>query len=152
MDETVPNQGTQFTSPIRSLESLLSDPERLKHIATLLQSEKSLTSEVNTHEQKETKKSESSSTDMLSGLLKDPAFMEKLPSMMAMLKPLLQSTSLPAPSSESHGRQEKEQKKEYDSKEELLLALKPFLSPSRCEAVDTILRLSKLGTILKHLH
>jgi hypothetical protein len=36
-------------------------------------------------------------------------------------------------------------------REALLCALKPFLSPSRREAVDTVLRVARLGELLQRL-
>lgn len=92
--------------------------------------------------------------DGLSALLSNPAVLEKLPQMMSVLGPMVQNamqnatapTSAqaspplpPTPPSPSANR------------DQLLLSLKPFLSPRRCEAVDTMLRIAKLGTLFQQM-
>ena len=37
-------------------------------------------------------------------------------------------------------------------REALLIALKPYLSPARCEAVDYFIRLSRVGDAIRALH
>lgn len=83
----------------------------------------------------------------LQELLNEPAVAEKLPQLMAMLGPMLQ-----------HAKEEHPFVDETDSKkrnpqnrENLLRALKPFLSPGRQTAVDSIMRISQLGQILQQL-
>ena len=41
--------------------------------------------------------------------------------------------------------------KDHGSREALLCALKPYLSPSRCEAVDYLIRLWRVGDAIKAL-
>ena len=103
----------------------------------------------------------------LGSVLSNPELMAKLPSMIAMLRPMIEgneekkeetptqtpadnvadSGALPASvPSASHPQSSQEH-----CRKELLLALKPFLSKERCDAVDMILRLSALGTLLKQL-
>ena len=65
-----------------------------------------------------------------------PEIMEKLPGVMAALSPML------------HGSGEK---KAYDKKTALLNALRPYLSAGRCEAIDYIARLEKLGDVVKNM-
>lgn len=135
--------------------------------------------------------------DALSGILSDPAFLARLPQMMAVLKPMLGAipaspgtatgTPTDAPASAltgiftgnptgiptgnpagnptgtlAAGRAEsgsqqatpptKPQTKPLaDCRDDLLLALKPFLSPERREAVDSILRISRLGQVLRQI-
>ena len=86
--------------------------------------------------------------------------MAKLPAVIAMLRPMLEGNAeattkdlteeraitagadvTPPPVKPSQER----------CRKDLLLALKPFLSKERCEAVDMILRLSTLGALLKQL-
>ena len=105
----------------------------------------------------------SSPSDGLSKVLSDPSLMAKLPQIMAMLQPMLADTpaqpqtseaekAIPAPSEATPAMAHAiPQAPRRDCRDDLLLALKPFLSPARCEAVDTIIRLSKLGAVLKHL-
>ncbi len=86
-------------------------------------------------------------TDGLAGILSNPAVLEKLPQMMATLGPLLggMGGTVGKPADKS----------EPDSipvcRDNLLLALRPFLSPERRQAVDSILRISKLGEVLGRL-
>ena len=149
MDDAMPNQSIP---PLGALNTLLSDPEAMKRIAGILgtlssaDAPKQEISDVSPHHQEDSPKKEAT-TDGFSTLLKDPSFIEKLPTMIAMLKPVLESNAPPKQAPDRH-----EKKRDYDAKDELLLALKPFLSKERCEAVDTIIRLSKLGNVLKHLH
>ncbi len=84
--------------------------------------------------------------DGLATILGNAELMAKLPQVMALLSPMLEKTaptqavqasSVPK-SSESH-------------RNELLLALKPFLSPERQNAVDVMLRVSQLGQVLRHM-
>ena len=85
--------------------------------------------------------------DGLSALLSDPSMLEKLPQILSVMKPLM--ASMPSPKqggSEHHGKVSPQ-----DQRNNLLLALKPFLSSERREAVDTIVRIAKLGSILEHL-
>ena len=69
-------------------------------------------------------------------LLSNPAFLEQLPKIMQMLKPMMASVQASA----TEARET--EKPMRDHRRELLLALKPFLSPQKRDAVDTILRLS----------
>ena len=94
--------------------------------------------------------------DGLSSLLSNPDLLARLPAMISMLKPMLQGLDA-APAKEN----DKDAVKVADApvgessygkhRHDLLLALKPFLSKERCEAVDMILRLSALGNVLRHL-
>ena len=77
----------------------------------------------------------------LSGILNDPALLAGLPSLLAAAKPLLAGLSPQSP-------KEEPPKSLPVCRDNLLLALKPFLSPERRQAVDTLLRVAKLGEIL----
>ena len=83
------------------------------------------------------------SGDMLSSVLSDPKFVEKMPQMLSALAPMLQGAgesaapTLPVPPTvPSTSDQAK--------RNALLLALKPYLSHERAEAVDHIIRLTGL--------
>ena len=78
-------------------------------------------------------------------LLSNPVFLEQLPKVMQMLKPML--ASAPAEPTAVHSGEKPPQ----DCRRELLLALKPFLSPQKRNAVDTVLRLSGLSAVLRQL-
>lgn len=80
--------------------------------------------------------------DGLGAILSNPELMAKLPQVMAMLKPMLgEGASTPEP---RKGTPE-------ENRNALLLALKPFLSKDRQHAVDAILRIAKLGNVLRQL-
>ena len=84
------------------------------------------------------------SADGLAALLSNPALLESLPGILATVKPLMASMTPPPRLQETH-------KSLPDRRDDLLLALKPFLSTERQQAVDMILRLAKLGILLRHL-
>ena len=84
--------------------------------------------------------------DGLAALLSNPAMPEMLPRLISMMKPLLAANPSPAvptvaPQAPSHA----------SNRDNLLLAIKPFLSQNRREAVDTLLRLEKLGEVFNHI-
>ncbi len=99
------------------------------------------------------------SGDILSSLLSNPELIAKLPTIISSVKPILDilgksssgsdsvaAASLPVKSSSAT-------KLDYgsDSRSALLCAMKPYLSPDRRNAVDYIIKLSRLGDILKTL-
>ena len=81
--------------------------------------------------------------DGLASVLGNPALMAKLPQVMAMLKPMLSDG---APSQQSPKVPTSEERRAA-----LLLALKPFLATERQQAVETMLQISRLGTVLRQL-
>ena len=48
-------------------------------------------------------------------------------------------------------REERHEVRECARREALLVALKPYLSPERCAAVDYLLRLSRVGDAIRSL-
>jgi len=103
--------------------------------------------------------------DILSSLLSNPEIISKLPQVISMLKPLMDSgpsapTMASAPNAVSAlntARADtptsliKPPKRECDNRAALLYALKPYLKRERQEAIDYMVKLSKLGDILKSL-
>ena len=92
--------------------------------------------------------------DGISHVLSNPEMMAKLPDVMKMLAPMMQQVqsptgeSLPASAAPAH------EGGGYDRRgcrNDLLLALKPFLSPERCRAIDMLLGLSRLGDALQKM-
>ena len=90
----------------------------------------------------------------ISRVLSNPEMMAKLPDVMKMLAPMMQQVqspggeSLPASAAPAH------EGGGYDRRgcrNDLLLALKPFLSPERCRAIDMLLGLSRLGDALQKM-
>jgi len=77
------------------------------------------------------------SPDALSAVLSNPELMAKLPDVMTALTPVLKGNS--------------PKKAPPDRRTALLLALRPYLSEGRCEAIDYITRIGKLGDVVKNL-
>ncbi|MBR4873953.1 MAG: hypothetical protein IKV00_08970 [Clostridia bacterium] len=72
----------------------------------------------------------------------DPQIMEKLPEVVAAIRPFLAGES--APQKPAGGGAS-------SHRTALLCALKPYLSPRRREAIDYITRISKLGDVMKQM-
>lgn len=95
--------------------------------------------------------------DGLGAVLSNPELMAKLPQMMAMLRPMLeQQAAAPGPApvtttAEAAAPAPPPQKSAADQRTALLVALKPFLSQDRKNAVDAMLRISALGDVLRRL-
>lgn len=106
--------------------------------------------------------------DIISSLLSNPEVISKLPQIMAMLKPLMENSSggtqpqdsVPASSEDSASGSPgdtapvgnfQSTKKFADNRSALLYALRPYLGKQRQDAIDYIVKLSKLGDILKSL-
>ena len=97
--------------------------------------------------------------DILSSLLSNPEIISKLPQVLSMLKPLMEGGAVPTSShveTQASGNATpaaliKPHKKECDNRAALLYALKPYLKRERQEAIDYMVKLSKLGDILKSL-
>ncbi|MBE6627946.1 MAG: hypothetical protein E7629_03375 [Ruminococcaceae bacterium] len=87
----------------------------------------------------------SSGIDGLSGILSNPALLAKLPQLLATVSPMLSSLQ---PTASTASSKESDPENLPVCREKLLIALKPFLSPKRCQAVDSMLRIAKLGEIL----
>ncbi len=89
----------------------------------------------------------------ISRVLSNPEMMAKLPDVMKMLAPMMQQgsssgASVPAVVAASHGGGERDRR---GCRNDLLVALKPFLSPERCRAIDMLLGLSRLGDALQKM-
>lgn len=86
----------------------------------------------------------------LASLLGNPQIMAKLPDIMATLAPMLNRGSSGADTKKG-GDVRKDGKSKPDCMTPLLIALKPYMSPRRCEAIDFIVRLDKIGVLLHGL-
>jgi hypothetical protein len=100
-------------------------------------------------------------SDIFSSLLSSPELLSKIPTIIATLKPILEllgnapkteasEPSLPASSSPTDPRGQKNSAIS-DRHSALLCAMKPYLSPERQQAIDYIIKLGRLGDILKTL-
>lgn len=151
------------TPPADPISSLLADPTLIARMRALLQNTQ--TDAPQSTDTPSSPKTEtppqnplssllgSNGADGLSAILSNPALMEKLPQIMAMLKPMLVASAPSAPTHATVAPAEAEKRKPSvsDERDKLLLALKPFLSHERQEAVDAILRIAKLGILLKQI-
>lgn len=90
-------------------------------------------------------------SDGISRVLSDPAMMAKLPQMIELLKPMLVSSGEKGEAIPASANTQAALPKDVRCRNDLLLALKPFLSYERAAAVDAILRLSHLGNVLQTL-
>lgn len=105
--------------------------------------------------------------DVLSSLLSNPDLLAKLPSLLSSMKPILDmlggmggtgtaqtsaaASPLPGAQNEPASAQDKSSDKKSDSRTALLCAMKPYLSPDRQNAIDYIVKIGRLGDILKSL-
>lgn len=132
------------------IEAILSNPAILRTIGTLINGAKANDTDTSQNPVNTVADTENNtvpaSADGLSALLSNPAMMEKLPQMIAWLKPMMESAIPQVPKDQSA-----ESLKPELCRDQLLLSLKPFLSPSRREAVDTLIRIAKLGTVFQQL-
>ena len=142
------------------LGKLLSNPDLIRNISSMLQKSGEGTTQEGTMQEGTPPPTNlpplgnnEAVVDGISRVLSNPEMMAKLPDVMKMLAPMMQQTqssqgaSVPASATPSHGG-------EHDRKgcrNDLLLALKPFLSPERCRAIDMLLGLSRLGDVLQKM-
>ena len=131
------------------LAALLADKELLAHLSEIAktlktdtapsaQTDASTPSQDATAENKPQRNDAAASIeDPLSLALSSPELMAKLPDVMTALTPILKG--------------ENTKKAPPDRRTALLLALRPYLSPGRCEAIDYITRIGKLGDVVKNL-
>ena len=142
LNHTPPSDAPSLTT---ALSSLLSNPEMMEKIRTLAGQAASESKSPDTPT--EALPASTLPADGLASVLSDPALMAKLPQIMTMLKPMMDSQS----SGEAKAVSAPRARNAEDCRNDLLLALKPFLSPERCRAVDTMLRISKLGTVIRQI-
>ena len=134
------------------LGSLLSNPDLIRNISSILGKSGEGATEQAIPPTPSPLNSETVS-DGISRVLSNPEMMAKLPDVMKMLAPMMQQTqsaqsaSVPASATPSHG----EGHDRRGCRNDLLIALKPFLSPERCRAIDMLLGLSRLGDVLQKM-
>ncbi len=155
--------------PKSLLTSLLSDPNLLERVKAVFKSSAQTTADSSAQETAESEPADDAepvsnagspgndradpprsqnATDGLASILSDPAVLEKIPQVMAMLQPMTDRLSA-NPSVDGGSRVDIANGSA--ERDRLLLALKPFLSRERQEAVDALLRIAKLGVLLKQL-
>ena len=104
----------------------------------------------------------SGASDIFSALLSNPELLSKLPQILSVVKPLLESSQIftQAPQSQKEiesapasliSVKPQQHQKQTDNRSALLYAMKPYLGHDRQQAIDYIVKLGKLGEILKSL-
>ena len=156
-DESIKSPPSQATGdPTSSLASLLSDPAMLSKLGTVLSAIQGTQNDVSKQKNEPsiaTDRTQTLPADGLSKLLADPTILEKLPQIISVIKPLLNTApaSISESTSDSALPVYAPTHAHTAERDNLLLAIKPFLSSGRRDAVDTILRLEKLGDFLKQI-
>ncbi len=101
--------------------------------------------------------------DIISSLLSNPEMLAKLPTLLSSVKPMIDMLggmgASTAPTSGANASEAQsvptslsaKQNTNADSRTALLCAMKPYLSQERQNAIDYIVKLSRLGDILKTL-
>lgn len=134
-----------------AISKFLSDPQAAKAAAELagkmMQGASGQQIANGTETEKQPPVGDKNGDDMLSAVLENPEFMQKMPQMLSALAPMLngagtvQNAQAPQQSlPQAPPFCDSEQAK----RSALLLALKPYLSPERAETVDYIIRLTGL--------
>ena len=98
--------------------------------------------------------------DLVSTALSNPELLAKLPMMISAAKPIIEAFSQKGKENDTPSapaisqdicKSESISKSGYDKRAALLCAMKPYLSVDRQNAIDYIVKLSRLGDILKTL-
>lgn len=150
MSEIESSAPTPSTDVSALLGKLLSNPDLLGNLSAVLgspgaaDSASSVPTLVNTE----------NIGEGISRVLSNPEMMAKLPDVMKMIAPMMQGaqSSQETPVSALSSPEAKGGSRDRRScRNDLLLALKPFLSPERCHAIDMLLGLSRLGDVLQKM-
>lgn len=151
MEDTRKSGGDGSVELPDAVKTLLSNPALLKGLGAALGAMQTDAPKAENAEKTGAVETSSSPLppDGLSALLSNPQAMEKLPQVIAAIRPLMEtsapqekSAAVPAASVSNDSAA---------CRDRLLLALKPFLSPGRCETVDAILQISRLGSVFKQI-
>ncbi len=159
------DEHTEHTpSSPNALQGLLSNPALLQTLAGLMKNAAPTTESTLKPAESASELNDASTTapvnadmgtqefsDGISRVLSDPAMMAKLPQMIELLKPMLVSSGEKGEAVPASANTQAALPKDVRCRNDLLLALKPFLSHERAAAVDAILRLSHLGNVLQTL-
>ena len=137
------------------LGSLLSNPDLMRNISSMLGKSEDGGAEKAVAQPAKAPPIENGDvmTDGISRVLSNPEMMAKLPDVMRMIAPMMQQTQSirGENSSSSATSSQSETKDRRGCRNDLLIALKPFLSPERCRAIDMLLGLSRLGDVLQKM-
>lgn len=86
------------------------------------------------------KETDSTNPPDIGAILSNPDVLSKLPDVIATIRPFLHASTQKEPSRPTPSS---------DRRIALLCALKPYLSPRRCEAIDYFTKISKMGDVMK---
>lgn len=145
----IESNAPKSTDPSALLGSLLSNPGLLHNISAMLGGGNVVAEEKTEFAPLAQSSNNESVAEGISRVLSNPEMMAKLPDVMKMLAPMVSQ-----PQSQPSQEIQTEKKTEHDRKScrnDLLVALKPFLSPERCRAIDMLLGLSRLGDALQKM-
>ena len=151
----IPNTGNTSLSDM--MQNLLSNPEMMQKISGMIAAMAASSPSTETKTDPEPAKPEETpaasaqasiptgnpGTDGIAALLSDPALMQQLPQILSVLKPMMGSLQPPKDKPLSKNASP------LECRDNLLLALKPFLSSERRDAVDSIIRISHLGSVFQ---
>ena len=141
-----PDAADQATS--QNTNSPVLDPELIRRVVGMLASTNTSDTDVTTEATETTASSDGQvGGNAIASLLSDPALLARLPQIISVMKPLL-STATPPPAPSVSPPTPKSARE--NNRDRLLLSLKPVLSPARCEAIDTMLRIAQLGDLFGH--
>ena len=122
-----------------TLASVLGNPQIMEKISVILGSPKE---DASTSQDAPT----STATDIgIGDALSNPELLAKLPEVISVLRPMIGGNE------KKEGSPKKESPSADDKRLALLCALKPYLSPGRCEAIDYFARISKLSHMIKNI-
>ena len=132
-----------------ALQGLLSNPALLETLSGLLGGVQSPPNAEQAHHTSESPPTDGdamkqAAADGIARVLSDPSLMARLPQIMETVKPMLAGEK-------AHPHEGGDAHNVAKCRNDLLLALKPFLSRERAAAVDAILRISQLGNVLQTL-
>ena len=130
----------EMASSARTLEEILTAVEQDDSLKQNMDPSSMTTAQERVpRESEDGAESQGQGSSMLGAMLSNPELISKLPSLMQAVK----SLSEPMPKGTPHRPQ---------SPEALLCALRPYLGERRRQAVDTMIRVSRLSTALRSLH
>ena len=130
------------------LGKLMSDPDLLRNLSATL----GTSGEAGPTTSSPANASGESAAEGISRVLANPEMMAKLPDVMKMLAPMVQGAQTAGGASLPPGTEPNTKERDRRGcRNDLLLALKPFLSPERCRAIDMLLGLSRLGDALQKM-
>ena len=149
-DDKIREEASQSAAHENPLADILSNPALLSQLGSIIKNFSAAAPPSTIAQSREQEPSPpvgnaaaSGIEDGLSSILSNPAFLQQLPQLLSMAKPLLDNVKNVQPTTQAHTPEQ--------DRNHLLLSLKPFLSKERQDAIESILRISQLGSILRQI-